>query len=77
MYISEKSSINVPFSFICAHGMANENALLDSGAMENFMDEWLVKRLRIGCQKMSQSRRVFNVDGSENKHRTLTHYCLL
>jgi hypothetical protein len=77
MYISEKTSINVPFSFICTHGTANENALLDSGATENFVDKWLVKQLGIGQRKMKQPRRVFNVDGSENKHGTLTHYCLL
>jgi hypothetical protein len=44
MYSSEKSSINIPFPFICVHGMADENALLNSGATKNFMDEWLVKR---------------------------------
>ena len=26
---------------------------------------------------MNQPRRVFNVDGSKNRNRTLTHYCLL
>ena len=26
---------------------------------------------------MPQLRRVFNVDGTENKHETLIHYCLL
>jgi hypothetical protein len=26
---------------------------------------------------MNQPQRVFNVDGSENKHGRLTHYCLL
>jgi hypothetical protein len=77
MYISEKTSINIPFSFICAHRMADKNALLDSGATENFMDERLVEQLGIGRRRMKQPRRVFNVDGSENKHGTLTHYCLL
>ena len=57
--------------------MANEIALLDSGVMENLMDERLVKRLGIERRKMLQPRRVFNVDGMENQHGTLTHYCLL
>jgi hypothetical protein len=77
MYISEKSSIKIPFSFICTCRTADENTLLDSAATENFVDKQLVKQLKIGRQKMNQPRRVFNVDGSENKHRTLTHYCLL
>ena len=48
MYISGKSSINIPFSFIYVHKIANKITLLNSGAMENFMNKWLVKRLGIG-----------------------------
>jgi hypothetical protein len=77
MYISEKSSINVPFTFSFARGMAEEVVLLDSGATENFIDERMIKRLGIGRREMKQPRRVFNVDGSENKNGTLTHYALL
>ena len=77
MYISEKLSINVPFSFVCARGVAEENALLDSGATENFMDQRMVKRLGIGLRPMKEPQRVFNINGTENKHGTLTHYTLL
>jgi hypothetical protein len=77
MYISETSSINVPFTFTCARETADEVALVDSGATENFMGERMVKRLGIGRRPMKMPRRVFNVDGSENQHGTLTHYCLL
>ena len=77
MYISEKTAINAPFTFSCAYGTAAEQALVDSGATENFMDERMVKCLGIGQRAMDQPRRVFNVDGSENKNRMLTHYCLL
>jgi ABC-type sulfate transport system substrate-binding protein len=48
MYISEKTSINVPFTFLSACGTAKEVALLDSRATDNFMDERMVKRLGIG-----------------------------
>ena len=77
MYISEKLAINIPFSFVCVRGMAEEQALLNSGATKNFMDEWMVKRLGIGRRAMKVPRRVFNVDRTENKSGTLTHYCLL
>jgi hypothetical protein len=77
MYISEKSAINVPFTFTCARGTAEEVALLDSEATENFIDERMIQHLGIGRHPMKQPRQVFNVDGSENLHRTLTHYCLL
>jgi hypothetical protein len=36
MYISEKSTINIPFSFVCAYKMAKEYTPLNSSAMENF-----------------------------------------
>jgi hypothetical protein len=77
MYISEKSSINMPFTFLCARGTAEETALVDSSATENFMDERMVARLGIGKRPMKQPRHVFNVDGSENKNGTITHYCVL
>jgi hypothetical protein len=48
MYISETSAINVPFTFTCARGTADEVALIDSGATENFMDERMVECLSIG-----------------------------
>jgi hypothetical protein len=57
--------------------VAKENALLNRGATENFINERMVKRLGIGLRQMKELRRVFNIDGTENKHGTLTHYCLL
>ena len=77
MYVSEISAINVPFTFYCAHGTAEETALVDSGATENFMDNRMVEHLGIGKQEMTTPCQVFNVDGSKNKQGILTHYCLL
>ena len=77
MYVSEISAINIPFTFYCARGTAEETALVDSGATENFMDNRMVERLGIGKQEMATPHQVFNVDGSKNKQGTLTHYCLL
>ena len=77
MYVSEISAINVPFTFYCACGTAEEIALVDSGAMENFMDNQMVERLGIRKWEMTTPHRVFNVDGSKNKQGILTHYRLL
>jgi hypothetical protein len=52
MYISETSAINVPFTFTCACGMADEVALVDSGATKNFMNERMVEHLSIGRRPM-------------------------
>jgi hypothetical protein len=57
--------------------MADKVALVDSRATKNFMDERMVEHLGIGRCPMKIPQCVFNVDGSENKHGTLTHYCLL
>jgi len=49
--------------------------LLDTGAMENFIDYKTVTRLRLGTQKLTIPRPVFNVDGTHNCHGTITHAC--
>ena len=78
MYISNvKEAINVPFTFESARGRTNEKALLDSGATENFMDSETVRRLRIGTRELPHPRRVFNVDGTENRAGTITRSCQL
>jgi hypothetical protein len=77
MYISEKCSITTPFTFTCAHGKAEEEALVDSGATDNFMDQRMAQQLGIGTRKLEEPRRVFNVDGTENKAGLLTEYCTL
>ena len=53
--------------------MAEEIGLLDTGATESFIDHKTVARLRLGTQKLVIPRPVFNVDGSANKHGTITH----
>ena len=77
MYVSEISAIHVPFDFICARGKAKEEALVDSGTTENFINERMVWRLGIGKQEMETPCRVFNVDGTENLQGKLQHFCVL
>ena len=43
--------------------------------MENFIDYKTVARLRLGTQKLTIPRPVFNVDGTNNCHGTITHAC--
>jgi len=43
--------------------------------MENFIDYKTVARLRLGTQKLTIPRPVFNVDGTNNRHGTITHAC--
>jgi len=49
--------------------------LLNSGATENFIDHTTVARLRLGTKKLNFQRPVYNVDGTMNRHGTITHAC--
>jgi hypothetical protein len=57
--------------------MADEKALLDSGATENFVDETTWQQLGIGHKELEKPITVTNVDGMENKKGKITHYCWL
>ena len=75
MYISRLNHIQINFVLSHYRGQAEETALLDTGATENFIDYKTVARLRLGTQKLTIPRPVFNVDGTNNRHRTITHAC--
>ncbi len=47
---------------------------LDSGAMENFLNLEYTKWLKLPIKKMTQPRKLFNVDGTENKAGQLQYY---
>jgi hypothetical protein len=49
-------------------------ALIDLGATENFMNLTYAKWLCLLIKKMSTFRKLFNVDGMENKSGELQHY---
>jgi len=77
VYISRLNNIQINFVLSHYRGQAEETALLDTGATENFIDYKTVARLRLGTQKLTIPRPVFNVDGTNNRHRTITHACNL
>ena len=77
MHISQKSSLNIPFTFRSIKETLNKEALADSGATENFMDWQVVLQLRLGTSKMEKTIKVFNIDGTENRAGTLKHYVTL
>jgi hypothetical protein len=49
-------------------------ALLDLGAMENFINISYAQRLNLPIKRLTQERRLFNVDGTPNKVGTLKYY---
>jgi len=74
-YMSLKNYVRIQFPLLHYRGQSEENALLDSGATESFIDVQTVKRLRLGTKKLNLQRPVYNVDGTENKHGAITHAC--
>ena len=54
--------------------VAEEQALLDSGASENFIDEETWKSLGIGAFVLLKPVTIYNVDGTENKQGKITQY---
>jgi hypothetical protein len=49
-------------------------ALLDSGATENFINISYAQKLNLPIWKLTQERRLFNVNGTPNKAGTLKYY---
>ena len=47
MYIKTRNSVLINFSFRNEHGMANKKVLIDSGAMDNFINQETAKWLGV------------------------------
>ena len=49
-------------------------ALLDSGAMENFMNLHYAKYLQLPIQRLKEPRKLYNVDGTPNRSGELQYF---
>ena len=49
-------------------------ALVDSGATKNFMNLTYARWLKLPIHPLERPRKIFNVDGTENKSRELKYY---
>jgi hypothetical protein len=49
-------------------------ALLDSGATENFMNIRYAQRTGLPIRRLTEERRLFNVDGTQNKAGSLKYF---
>ena len=53
---------------------ADKQILVDSGATDNFIHPRLIKRLALGTQKLKRPRKIWNIDGTNNKVGRITEY---
>ena len=47
---------------------------MDSGATDNFVHPCLIRRLALGTQKLERPRKIWNIDGTNNKAGRITEY---
>jgi hypothetical protein len=73
MYVSNLNALKIPFAFKTYMAQAEERALVDSGATENFIDYKTVTQLRLGSNKLQTPQPVHNVDGTPNKSGGITN----
>ncbi len=66
--------INIPFT-VCVERSTVERALLDSGAMDNFIDHQTTERLGIQTKALTQPIRLTNVNGTTNQAGQIERYC--
>src|SRR5258708_14583381 len=72
--ITHYQSMRIPVSICTSYTMADKKALVDSGATNNFMHPQFAARMGIGTKELPNPRKIWNIDGTMNKGRYLTHY---
>ena len=72
MYVSEtRNCVNISFTF---DKKVAEQALLDSGATDNFVDQRTIKCLNIPTQRLDRPHILYNVDKTKNRSGHITDY---
>ena len=66
--------MHVPVSIRTSCFMADKQALVDSGATNNFMSPAFARKMGLGMKKLDNPRKIFNIDDTENKSGSITHY---
>ena len=54
--------------------MTDKRILVDSGATDNFIEPRLITRLGLGTRNLERPRKIWNIDGTNNKAGMLTQY---
>ena len=66
--------MKIPVSFRTTYARADKQILVDSGATDNFIHPRLIKRLALGTQKLEHPRKIWNIDGTNNKAGKIAEY---
>ncbi len=75
MYIFRSDNrLEIPITLSSFKGMAEEIALVDSGATENFINQDTIKKLKLGTKKLETPVGLRSINGTFNKLGQITHY---
>jgi hypothetical protein len=66
--------MKIPVSFRTAYTRADKQILVDSGATDNFIHPRFIKRLRVKTHPLDQARKIWNIDGTNNKAGMIAEY---
>ena len=66
--------MRIPTLLQSAHSKAERQVLVDSGAMDNFISNKLLKRMKIGKLPLPQPRAIWNIDATLNKGGTIKDF---
>ena len=58
----------------CYYEADNQKALVDSGATDCFIHPRLAERMKVGAQAFEKPKKIFNIDNTENKSGSITHF---
>ncbi len=67
-------SMRIPISIRTSLAMADVKGLVDLGATNCFMSPTIVKRMGLGKQPLGKPWKIWNIDNTENKDGSITHY---
>jgi hypothetical protein len=74
LLIFKGNRLDIPVRYHSFKGTQEHLALVDSGAMETFMDHMTVKKLKLGTKKLTHPIPVRNIDGTNNKAGHITDF---
>ena len=66
--------MKIPVSFRTAYTRADKQILVDSGATDNFIHPRLIRWLALGTQRLERSRKIWNINGTNNKAGQIMDY---
>ena len=75
VYITSYRSMRIPVFIRTRYYEAdNQKALVDSGATDCFIHPRLAARMKVGMQAFDKPKKIFNIDNTENKSGSITHF---